>query len=142
MNDLPQDLSNVQFRGPDPDKAAAEIQAAADAVIAAAAATAAQAKQDQINALQSQINELKGDIQVIKNRITAGVVSVGFNSTNNGIWNGRVNSWTPQQWHTNRNSSAFGRINRNMNRTLETDINNWAQLDNKIKENENIIASL
>ena len=66
---------------------------------------------------------------------------VNFNKKNKAEWKGRVNSWLPQQWLGKKGINAYKRIDKKYG-NLTGALNNWFNLNKKIKQNEDKIAKL
>ena len=121
-------------------QAAAE-KAAADAAAQASAAAAEAKRQAEISMLKSQITGWKSDISSIKTQLSSAVDRVGFNKKNKAEWKGRVNAWPPQSWLGKKSISAYNRIDKKYG-NLTGALNNWFNLNKKIKANEVKISKL
>ena len=124
------------------DAAAKAAEEAAKAAADQAAAAAAEAqRQAEISSLKGQITGWDGDINMIKTQLTSAIDSVNFNKKNKAEWKGRVNSWLPQQWLGKKGINAYKRIDKKYG-NLTGALNNWFNLNKKIKQNEDKIAKL
>jgi len=150
IREIQEEIIEPVIEIPEPDTSAIdEANAAAEAAIAAAeaaanqatAAAAEQARQAEISILQSQITGWNDDIESIKSKLTSAVGGVGFNKKNKAEWKGRVNSWLPQQWLGKKALSAYNRIDKKYG-DLTGALNNWFNLNKKIKANETKISNL
>ena len=129
----------------DTSEADAAVKAAEEAAKLAAdqaASAAAEAqRQAEISSLKGQITGWDGDINMIKTQLTSAIDSVNFNKKNKAEWKGRVNSWLPQQWLGKKGINAYKRIDKKYG-NLTGALNNWFNLNKKIKQNEDKIAKL
>ncbi len=124
------------------DAAAKAAEEAAQAAAAQADAAAAEAqRQAEISSLNTQITGWNNDIGMIKTQLTTAIDSVNFNKKNKAEWKGRVNSWLPQQWLGKKGINAYKRIDKKYG-NLTGALNNWFNLNKKIKSNEDKIAKL
>lgn len=142
------DLSTIKILEDEPiipeisevDTSEAEEAAKLAADQAASAAAEAQ-RQAEISSLKSQITGWNNDIGMIKTQLTSAIDSVNFNKKNKAEWKGRVNSWLPQQWLGKKGINAYKRIDKKYG-NLTGALNNWFNLNKKIKQNEDKIAKL
>lgn len=138
---LPKDLSKVQFRGPDPNLAIENEQISSSESEEAA-------KQIEKNILQGEIGGWQFTITQIRDTLTNSINKVNFNKTNKAIWESRVGSWKPEEWLGKKATNAYSRIENKfgMQGSLGGDLNgaleNWFELNNKIKINKNKISNL
>ena len=123
------------------DAAKAAEEAAKLAADQAASAAAEAQRQAEISSLKGQITGWDGDINMIKTQLTSAIDSVNFNKKNKAEWKGRVNSWLPQQWLGKKGINAYKRIDKKYG-NLTGALNNWFNLNKKIKQNEDKIAKL
>ena len=124
------------------DAAAKAAEEAAKLAADQAASSAAEAqRQAEISSLNSQITGWNNDIGMIKTQLTSAIDSVNFNKKNKAEWKGRVNSWLPQQWLGKKGINAYKRIDKKYGNLTGT-LNNWFNLNKKIKQNEDKIAKL
>ena len=123
------------------DAAKAGEEAVKLAADQAASAAAEAQRQAEISSLKGQITGWDGDINMIKTQLTSAIDSVNFNKKNKAEWKGRVNSWLPQQWLGKKGINAYKRIDKKYG-NLTGALNNWFNLNKKIKQNEDKIAKL
>ena len=123
------------------DAAKAAEEAAKLAADQAASAAAEAQRQAEISSLKGQITGWDGDVNMIKTQLTSAIDSVNFNKKNKAEWKGRVNSWLPQQWLGKKGINAYKRIDKKYG-NLTGALNNWFNLNKKIKQNEDKIAKL
>ena len=124
------------------DAAAKAAEEAAKLAADQAASAAAEAqRQAEISSLKGQITGWDGDINMIKTQLTSAIDSVNFNKKNKAEWKGRVNSWLPQQWLGKKGINVYKRIDKKYG-NLTGALNNWFNLNKKIKQNEDKIAKL
>ena len=123
------------------DATKAAEEAAKLAADQAASAAAEAQRQAEISSLKGQITGWDGDINMIKTQLTSAIDSVNFNKKNKAEWKGRVNSWLPQQWLGKKGINAYKRIDKKYG-NLTGALNNWFNLNKKIKQNEDKIAKL
>ena len=124
------------------DAAAKAAEEAAKLAADQAASAAAEAqRQAEISSLKGQITGWDGDINMIKTQLTSAIDLVNFNKKNKAEWKGRVNSWLPQQWLGKKGINSYKRIDKKYG-NLTGALNNWFNLNKKIKQNEDKIAKL
>ena len=107
----------------------------------AATAQAEAERQSKISLLKSEITGWKSEISSIKSQLSSAIDRVKFNKKNKDKWKGRVDSWLPQQWLGQKAINAYKRIEKKYG-DLDGALNNWFNLNKKIKQNEDKIDNL